>query len=207
MWEWNGAEWDTLYWFSAVPGDSWQPFRPLWDYCPDHAWLVLDTSTTVVSGIALRTLLLEMTAGGEPTGQTQMIYERFGGGIGLSFPGMHTCEFINECFCTFQCYQDQDIIPQDEPCALPLGLWERNDPAPVIHPVPASETLTVRLPAQRLLEAVEVFAMDGRRVLMAGRGDGTTTTIDVQQLPAGMYVLHVLSTDGQRYASPIVIAR
>lgn len=207
VWEWNGAEWDTLYWFSAVPGDSWQPFWPLWDYCPDHAWRVLDTSTTVVSGIALRTLLLEMTAEGEPTGQTQMIYERLGGGIGLSFPRMHTCEFINECFCTFQCYQDQDIIPQGEPCALPLGLLERYDLGPIILPVPASETLTVRMPNQSRLEVVEVFGMDGRKFLSMTQGIGPTTTLDVQQLPNGMYVVHARTGNGLYFTKPVVISR
>ena len=208
VWEWNGAEWDTLYWFSALPGDSWQPFWFDWDDCPDHAWLVVDTSTTVVSGIPLRTLFVVLTELGEPTGTaSRMIYERIGGGGGYGFPDLAPCGNIIECYCTFSCYQDDDITPQGGPCALPLGVVERADPGLVIHPVPASETLTISAPLHTRLESIDLIGMDGRTVLSMAQGIGPSTTLDVQQLPNGIYVVHARTGNGLYFTKQVVISR
>lgn len=193
-----------------MPGDSWQPF---WFEtqvgCPDHAWLVVDTSTTVVSGIPLRTLSVVLTVLGEPTGETRMIRERIGGTGGHNVPDLPPplCGPVIECYCTLGCYQDQDIIPQGGPCALPLGVVERADPGLVIHPVPAIGTLTISVSSHTRLESIDLIAMDGHRVLSLAQGIGPTTTLDVQQLPNGIYMVHARTGNGLYFAKPVVISR
>ena len=200
VWEWNGTEWDTLYWFSAVPGDHWQPFWPNMADCPDHAWLVLDTSTTVVSGIPLRTLLLELTELGVSTGQQPLtIRERFGGGGGFGFPGNapSSCGGVYECYCTFGCYQDQDIVPVGGPCALSLSaptLMGR-DQGLQVFPNPVSDVVTIVLPDRTPMPRVEVLGMDGRLV-MTLHPDNGTSTFPLTGLNAGLYLIRAFGHNG-----------
>ena len=199
VWEWNGTEWDTLYWFSALPGDHWQPFWPYQEVCPDHAWQVQDTSTTVVSGIPLRTLLLEITESGVPTGQTQTIYERMGGGGGDGFPGLppSPCGGIYECYCAFGCYQDQDIVPVGGPCALSLSaptLMGR-DQGLQVFPNPVSDVVTIVLPDRTPMPRVEVLGMDGRLV-MTLHPDNGTSTYPLTSLNAGLYLIRAFGHNG-----------
>ncbi len=210
VWEWNGTQWDTLYWFSAVPGDHWQPFWPYQEICPDHAWLVQDTSTTLVSGIPLRTLLLEITESGIPTGQTQTIYERMGGGGGYGFPGHPPlpCGGVYECYCTFSCYQDQDILPQGGPCALSLSAstLTSQDHGLQVFPNPAIDVVTIVLPDRTPMPRVEVLGMDGRLVMTLYLENGTST-FPLTGLNTGLYLLRAFGHNGTVHTTTMVISR
>ena len=208
VWEWNGTEWDTLYWFSAVPGDHWQPFWPYQEVCPDHAWLVQDTSTTVVSGIPLRTLLLELTETGVPTGQTLTIYERMGGGGGFGFPGSPPCGPIYECICLYTCYQDQDIVPPGSPCALPLDVGSLAAPSQdlMVFPNPATDRVAITLPEGPVFHTIEVIGTDGRTVRSTGTPNAATS-FSVEDLHEGVYLIRARTDRGMFRSTTLVIAR
>lgn len=207
VWEWDGTTWDTLYWFSAVPGDHWQPFWPYQEDCPDHTWQVLDTSTSVVSGVPLRTQLLELTETGIPTGQTLTIRERMGGGGGFGFPGIPPCGAIYECYCTFSCYQDQDIVPVGGPCALSLSaptLMDR-DQGLQVFPNPASDVVSIVLPYGTSMQRVEVLGMDGRLVRTL-QPDHGTSIFPLAGLNAGLYLLRAFDDNGTAFIKTVVVS-
>jgi hypothetical protein len=208
VWEWDGTNWDTLYWFSAVPGDHWQPLWPYEESCPDHAWLVLDTSTTWVDAIPLRTLLLDITMQGAPAGQPFTIHERTGGGGGFGFPGLPPCGAIYECFCTFICYQDQDINSMNTPCEITLALppdIQSVDVLP-IHPQPADQQVTIDLPVGATVDLIEVMSLDGRILLNRVEHANGPFLLNTNSLPTGLHVIHLHMADGVRYYGRLMIS-
>ena len=121
VWGWNANAWDTLYWFTAQPGDQWQSAW-LGAVCPDHRWHVLDTSTVIIGGIPLRAVEAEIRANNIPIEYpTRTFIERIGGGGGYLFPDTPPCAEVIECVSSLVCYQDDEIV-DDTSCELTLSV-------------------------------------------------------------------------------------
>lgn len=65
----------------------------------------------------------------------------------------------------------------------------------VVYPSPASDFITIEQPARVTVRQVEIRNQLGHRVLTAEVRD-RVLRIDVRQLPAGIYFLHITSTNG-----------
>lgn len=187
VWEWNGIEWDTLYWFSALPGDEWQPFWPFGEVCPDHSWHVMDTATIVVDGISLRRIWVELRENGIGNGNWTMITDRIGGGGGFVFPGLAPCGPIFECYCAFVCYRDDQINSNDD-CEMTVGASEHlSQSMPFgVSPVPAASAISVTNETGSLVEVFEIYDLSGRLVLRR-QLMSTSSVIDISGLTKGWY--------------------
>lgn len=199
VWEWNGAVWDTLYWFSAAPGDEWQPFWAFGEVCPDHVIHVLDTGTTVVDDVPLRSLTVELRQAGIPSGWPLTIVERIGGPGGNIFPGLPPCGAIYECYCSFMCYQDQEINADGE-CALPITLGMHDAPhdpqALKAFPDPGEDVLRIELADAPGFWTLSMTTVSGDVVLRAS-GTSAVPQVNTSALAAGTYVLRVTTADGR----------
>lgn len=123
-WMEDVQEWDTLHWFSAIPGDRWSPAG--WaQQCGDELQLVvLDTFSIVIEGIPLRHLSVQRFYSGEPLGTPSIVSERIGSTSEyFMWDPQAPCAPINECFCTFSCYRDVDLeFPlSGADCSLPTS--------------------------------------------------------------------------------------
>ena len=210
VWEYNGTTWDTLYWFSALPGDRWTPFWPYGQDCPDSYWLVTDTSTTVVDGFPLRTLSLIGTDGDFEFNSGETIMERIGGNIGGEhFPGHASCSIIYECYCDRICYSDQDIVPPNGSCALTLNVHETLLPTTdlTVMPQPANTHVQISSTKAKPLKQLLVYDASGKIVLNETISNADRYILAVEQLPEGYYVLRATDVTGAVSAVPLVIAR
>jgi hypothetical protein len=70
-----------------------------------------------------------------------------------------------------------------------------------LMPNPASETVTVA--SSFRIGDVEVYTLDGRRIL-ASRVDGISTTLDISSLPTGTYIVRVSTNNGTAYKKLVV---
>lgn len=208
VWEYNGTVWDTLYWFSAVPGDRWTPFWPYMQDCPGSYLLVIDTSTTVVDGIPLRTLDV-LGTDGDIEFTFGAIMERIGGEFGgANFPGMASCSIIAECYCNRICYSDQDIN-SNIGCQLTLNVDEAVLPSfdLGLFPQPALDNVQISSTNANPLTQLQVTDARGKVVLNQSTNKAEQHTLAVEQLPAGYYILRTIDVTGGMRSVPLVIAR
>ena len=70
-----------------------------------------------------------------------------------------------------------------------------------LMPNPASETVTVA--SSFRIGDVEVYTLDGRRIL-ASRVDGISTTLDISSLPTGTYIVRITTNNGTAYKKLVV---
>lgn len=196
VWEWNGTAWDTLYWFSAVPGDHWQPFWPFEEDCPDHAWHVTDTTTVTISGVPLRRVFVELRESGVPAGVNSTFTERIGGGGGFLFPGLPPCGAIYECYCTFSCYRD-DEVNANSACALTLSVPSliTQETRFQAHPNPGTTFQLTGLGQRPAL--LRVLDVQGR-IVHEGIPATEHAPVDLGELHPGTYLVEVQLADGRR---------
>ncbi len=202
FWMADPQAWDTLYWFGAVPGDRWNPG---WD-CEDGAYVaVVDTGTTMVEGIPLRTLDLEVWWNNDLAGGTT-IMERVGdihGCIQLRSP----CG-IWESACQFSCYRDNEIEGYPDAtatCRLNVGL----EPLPAmamglsVWPVPFQDRLIVETAQVMRQGKARLVDLSGWEVLRVPF-EGKRLELEAPGLPAGLYVLQLVDGEGNRGQVPVV---
>lgn len=208
VWEYNGTSWDTLYWFSAVPGDQWSAIEFLNSgACPTAKWVVADTFTTNVYGIPLHALDLIGMDDDWQWGQTTII-ERIGGEGQAIFPAQTLCGGIVECYCNRLCYSDQDINPNSS-CAITLRVDELGLAASQLglFPQPASDKVQISSTNGKPITQLLVSDARGKIVLTETTNRTGHYTLAVDQLPAGYYVLLATDMTGAASAVPLVIAR
>ena len=73
-----------------------------------------------------------------------------------------------------------------------------------LHPNPASHTLTVTTPEE--VRDIQVYDLSGRAVFrwfVASRTE-TESVLDVGDIPAGSYILHVTTADGKTHIGRFV---
>ena len=79
-----------------------------------------------------------------------------------------------------------------------LGVDDNQPAIGSLYPVPASSELNIRF-SDNVKEEVtyNVLSIDGRRI-MNGMLNGTTATLNIENLQQGIYLLEVITSDGQR---------
>ena len=79
-----------------------------------------------------------------------------------------------------------------------LGIEDSQPAIGSIFPVPATEEINIRFNENVKEEVVyNVMSMDGRRIFN-GTLNGTTATLNIASLQQGIYLLEVITSDGQR---------
>lgn len=202
LWQEAYLEWDTLYWFSAQPGDKWSPGWRYFigeDECLNGAYVqVVDTGTTLVEGIPLRTLELERYRNDGEVDASFTVLERMGNiDEFLLFYPPNIC-MVNEALMLFSCYADVDLSYPTPglACELTTSIVRARDPMPdwSVAPNPFTKDFTVYF--ARPMAQGEVSLLDPTgRVLENITITGTRVQVDGSALPAGPYLLRL--TDGQ----------
>ena len=183
---WDGVAFDTLYDFSAVPGDHWLASMPeggeSWVYS-----VVADTGTLVIDGLSLRFLALQ-------SGDT--IAERLGqlNGYFLPWVGM----VVDDAGGPLRCYSDVDLDHirwwWDFGCASWMGSEEPYILAGItLSPNPGSDRLSIK----GLGDATELRIMDATgRIWRQERCVGPNQILSMATLPSGIYTVQALGPDG-----------
>jgi hypothetical protein len=192
IWDQVNNVFDTLAWFSAVPGDRWGV--PEYEFAGACYFEVLDTGTKVVAGIPLRYLVVE-----EPIvmGFVDTLYER----IGFEIFYLRPIETILLDFTTsgLVCYRD-DVIGQydgwlqQHPCDLTLSMNADEDALNAqLFPNPGSDHFTMQLPpGPNMMIMCDAL---GRSVL-SKRANGGNVEVDASDLPPGNYVVRTITASG-----------
>ena len=200
-------EWDTLYWFDALPGDQWSPGwqqgSEQWGGpCDVGSYLqVLDTGVTIVDDVPLGTLTVARYIDGEAVGDGSfMIMERVGNTEGNIVPTPPSVCFVDEVGYSFSCYSDTELrYPTfSSPCELTLAVNEAGilDASNwTVSPVPFSDRFTVRSPGLQAEFTLVVLDMTGR-VLQTLSFQGDVVEVDAKQLATGSYVLRMVDPRG-----------
>lgn len=190
---WSGTEeaWDTLYWYGAVPGDSWAPPFATPDECilsgTGDLIEVLDTGTVVINGLPLKFWDIDL---GWYDGR---ITERLGWSVAFApFPG---CWW--DVVSGLTCYADQEVsfsISGDlNSCFLTTGLSSDHQHHFALFPNPGSTHFTLELPPGP--HTIILFDARGRMVLQQRTTDARPV-ITTDTLPAGLYRIAVRDVQG-----------
>lgn len=183
---WDGVAFDTLYDFSAVPGDHWLATMPdggeSWVYS-----VVADTGTLVIDGLSLRFLALQ-------NGDT--IAERLGQFNDYFLPWVGMVQ--DDAGGPLRCYSDVDINHTrwwwDFGCASWLGQDEPHTSTTIsLSPNPGEDHLTINgfsdPSVVRILDATGRLCVQQRSV-------ANSSTIQTVGLPSGAYTVQVVEPDG-----------
>lgn len=183
VWTMNGF--DTLYWFSAVPGDSWQ--APL-AFDPVDV-LVVDTGTAVVDAVALHYLLVEY----QPGGWSDTLYERIGST--RVFMDASYSLGIDAPIGDLRCYQDQDLeysAGNMPACDFILGSPDQTQlPNVLVFPSPGSDVFYIEASIGSVIEVTDAV---GRRV--AKVSDSVNhQSIQAEAWAPGFYTVSITNND------------
>lgn len=195
VFDWDYSDWDTLFWFGAVPGDEWQPHWSFGWECPDRVLHVLDTSTILIDGLALRQLDVEVYWSGVPTGIVSSITERIGGGSWQSQPPCGAAE----CACTMICYQDDDISHPIDSCEFVLGVHSGVSAIGQLSLFSEDGALTLRVPNELVGGVMYIHDAIGRELFNAGVSS-VRTNYATQGFARGVYTVVVVNGDEHRSA-------
>ena len=186
---WNGARFDTLYYFGAVPGDHWHRTMTN-DDVSMQTEVVLDTGSLVIDGMSLR--YLAMVSG-------DSIVERLGALYSNLLPW--TTMVLDEPGGPLRCYSDVDIDHVAPWWAYGCDSWtgqeELNQAVNIaLSPNPGNGLLQISWPGYHEFD-LEVRDGLGRIV----HREHLFRESDIVELPhvqAGVYNLLVAAPDGTR---------
>lgn len=83
---------------------------------------------------------------------------------------------------------------------------EQNAPFIKAYPVPASMEVRLVLPHDRVMAGVSLFDVAGQRMMAPVIVQGSSATIDVRQLPSGLYVAEIIA-DGRVHRQRVQVVR
>ncbi|QQR85226.1 MAG: hypothetical protein IPJ76_11435 [Flavobacteriales bacterium] len=199
VFDWDYSDWDTLFWFGSVPGDEWQPHWSFGWECPDRVLHVLDTSTIVIDGLALRHLDVEVYWSGVPTGIVSSITERIGGGSWQAPPPCGAAE----CTCTMICYRDNDISHPIDSCEFTLGIYPERPAIGQLTVFAERDVLSVQVPDEMVGGIMHIRDAIGREVLSA-RVAAPRTDYPTQGFARGAYSILVVNGAVHRSARAVL---
>ena len=91
------------------------------------------------------------------------------------------------------------------PIPFQVGVPEVAPKALEVYPNPATHTLFIRWPETVMEGTLRMYDMQGRIHYQAG---GRTDNIDMSDMPAGIYLVHLVGKDGNiRYSTKVVKTR
>lgn len=176
----NPNTWDTLIWFSAVPGNHWNGLQPD-DFECYSRYEVTDTGHVALNGLNLRYVRTYYPDEYGDTWYYPVFIERIGCVYGTflnacGLPGAYTADT------TLRCYQDAEFsytVPNAPPCDQVAGIrMVPGQGTAAVFPNPGTSGFTVNLPAGQRAQ-LELTDATGRVVLVAQVAGGQP------QLPAG----------------------
>jgi hypothetical protein len=184
--QWEG-QFDTLYHFGVVPGDSWHPAD--WVEVPEYRWLVTDTGTVTLDGLDLRFLVVENNW------TTDTIVERLGALRSFMLPW--EAMIIDAPSGPLRCYSDNEVgfhaswwnygctslVSVDEVSAHDFDLF----------PNPGTTHFSLDLPPGP--HTITLFDATGRMVLQH-RTAYERPVIDTITLPTGLYLVRIVDRSG-----------
>lgn len=197
------AAFDSLYDLNAVPGDTWHLLEmpdPTW--CDGESWMeVTDAGTTVVSGVPLRWLSVDIhyLLGGSEMVQQDTILERVGT-LGTYFLPHDPCngELDQQEGGPLRCYSDSDIDTTRTPnvaCDLVLNLLgELLPPTFSLYPNPSDGPLWVEGLPDASMSTLLIHDALGN--LVASRTLASNGPIDLSFLSAGVYSCTFMTPSG-----------
>ena len=191
VFQWDGVStYDTLFWFSAEPGDQWH--APGWPDDGNILLTVVDTATVDVDGVPLRRLVVEPFSGSP----IDTLYERIGGQF-LYLNGW-TWFTLDMPWNGLMCYSDQDIdhaAPGVTECGFTLSVLERMQVGGVSpSPNPGTDHFILSLPQGA--HSITVLDATGRWVARQRCGGGPTS-MDASALITGLYTVLVTDAHGR----------
>ena len=201
VYAWTDNEgWDTLYWFSAVPGDRWYPagLQPNGtDYC--GMMEVLDTMHVEVNGSSIRQVTCAFLDGsGATTVDAFTMTELFGTG------SMHFLDggcFVVEAGWSLHTYSDGTFPLYDSGagsnCDNFLGIAVNERSLEVsVSPNPGTDLLHVET---GMNSKVNVSVRDAMgRTVLAASGTGGPIEMNSAGISPGVYVVEVSNAQGRR---------
>ncbi|MCO6483503.1 MAG: T9SS type A sorting domain-containing protein [Flavobacteriales bacterium] len=177
---WNGAEFDTLYNFAAVPGDHWQLNTPA-GIDPFLTITVQDTGHMTMDGLSLRYLV---------TTSSDTIIERLG-----SLPYHFVpwaLSVLDAANGPLRCYSDADIN-YHRPwwpfgCTSIAEIPDTAEPVLTLVPNPGTDLCTVTMrPGAHVIRLCDATG----RLLLRQHANGERATLNTHELPAGLYLVRV----------------
>jgi hypothetical protein len=193
LWSNTDQAWDTLFWLGAVPGDGWiRPDGPYGPCDPLDSLVIVDTTTVVYDGLALRQWTVEQRADG-----MTMFIEAFTERLGwtMNFSPYPAC-IIWDGPVGMRCYSDQDLSLSftNFGCETLAGIGEHGSSTSLpTFPNPGSTHLTLTLPPGPHI--ITLFDATGRMVLEQRTAE-ERPVIGTEQLPAGLYRITVRDERG-----------
>lgn len=183
VYTWEMGSWDTLYWFGAAPGQGWtaRHVEGVQDCTP---FIVADTGTTVIAGMALRWIEIE---------SWYRVYERMGSTWDLF---MYCPNWIIDGPMGMRCYSDEEISFQliTGACEQFVGLNDATARTQVgVHPTPGTTHFTLDLPPGP--HTIILFDATGRMVLQQRTTDARPV-ITTEALTTGLYRITVRDEQG-----------
>ena len=183
VYTWELGSWDTLYWFGAAPGQGWtaRHVEGVQDCTP---FIVTDTGTAVIDGMALRWIEIE---------SWYRVYERIGSTWDMF---MYCPNWIIDGPMGMRCYSDDEISFQltTGACEQLVGLDDRHSTSWTNpFPNPGTTHFTLDLPPGP--HTITLFDASGRTVLQQRTAD-TRPVIATEALPAGLYRITVRDERG-----------
>ncbi len=198
-------EWDTLYWFSAEPGDRWTPGWHQYEAsCEQAGYLeVVSVDIDWDIGVPVRKLTLRSYGNGAPD-DYMIVMERIGSRTGCFIPRPPGwCSEFSETFCEFRCYSDEEFFytpwPQfihtcehsttvEQPAPAPTEAWS-------VFPVPFHDRFTVRSMSPKQTARMVLLDLSGRE-LLSQPFNGSMLNMDAGHLAPGSYVLRLVDEHG-----------
>ncbi|MCB0787249.1 MAG: T9SS type A sorting domain-containing protein [Flavobacteriales bacterium] len=199
LWQWHAdvgqPEWDTLAWWSASPGDSWQTLDS--DDAPCACtYTVTDTGHAMIAGAWLRYVeTVSDCTFGPPT---PTFYERIGSFTG-AFP--ETCS-AGAQDSVLRCYSDTGmtlITGIASACDLILGVAERGSDRLALHPNPGTDGFDLVLPQHFEQGTLTIMDVTGRACVqrpLNGSRPGVHRVGDLGHLPVGVYLIRLQVRNG-----------
>lgn len=190
-------EWDTLYNFNAVIGDSWKiPKRPYTTNCDlENYFTVIATGIKTINSIPLKYFVLDASPSSI---YTDTIVEKIGFINSYLYP-VNFCDSVTDVSegDTFRCYSDNNFMTYkphySEVCDFIVNVDEIQNPANLkIIPNPSSTELSI--------EGIEIengsFELkdSNGKIMRSGK---LLHSINVSDLPNGFYIISINNDKGQ----------
>ena len=197
IWVADSSAWDTLFWFSAMPGDRWHRWNE--QFIPGNPtdWIaVQDTGSIVVDGTMLRQLHVVQVCEGFGTDTTYAgtITERIGYFTPFDFP--EGCASVDGLW-ELACYNDSLIhYTTGQPCDILTNMNESSLGASNLFPNPGKDQFTIQLPNGSRHSELMLWDATGRLVLQWPIASDQTA-LDTRQLLPGPYAYRIRSASGE----------
>ncbi|MBX2980598.1 MAG: T9SS type A sorting domain-containing protein [Flavobacteriales bacterium] len=192
LWQPNEQAFDTLYWFTAAPGDRWSV---PWTYGGVPDFIVLDTLWTTLSGQALRQVVVGLD--GPSPEPIDTLTERLGF-MEIFINAISPMFLVDQPFGGLRCYSDNELQWTNPTlqfgCTSLVGLANHDrSMATSIFPNPGTTNFTLDLPPRP--HSITLFDATGRMVLQQRTTDARPV-IATEALPAGLYRIAVRDEQG-----------